>query len=74
MQRLYQVGSVTNAMRAKRILEKHGIRAYIRRSTDQNGNTGCGYAILVPQSGQDIASLLIKNGVSVQGGRGSGGA
>lgn len=65
MQRLYQVGSVSNAMRGKRLLEKHGIRVYVRRGTDGSGKEGCGYGLLVSADTPDVASLLTKNGITI---------
>ena len=63
--RLYAVGSVSEAMRAKRVLEKYGIRAYIRK-TDADREHGCGYGLLVRRSSAEVASILRKNGITVR--------
>lgn len=64
MQTIYTVGSVSSAMHGKRLLEKHGIRAFIRK-TNANTDHGCGYGILVPHATSDVLSLLRAGGVSV---------
>lgn len=42
---IFNVSSVTNAMKGKALLERNGIRAYVSRALDENGNNGCGYSI-----------------------------
>ncbi len=65
MQTLYAVGSVSNAMRGKRLLEKHGIRAYIRK-INADHEQGCGYGLLVQRSSNDVVSVLRAGGVTVR--------
>ncbi|MBR5134330.1 MAG: hypothetical protein IKV35_01900 [Clostridia bacterium] len=72
MQRIYQVGAVNNAMRAKRVLEKNGIRAYVRRETDGSGKLGCGYGVLVPSDAPNAATILMKHGITILGVKGRG--
>ncbi len=64
MQTLYTVGSVSSAMHGKRLLEKHGIRAYIRK-INADTEHGCGYGILVPRTVMDVLPLLRAGGISV---------
>lgn len=64
MQTIYTVGSITNAMRGKRLLEKHGIRAYIRK-TNADRERGCSYGILVLGASPDVAAIFRAGGVSV---------
>lgn len=56
MQTVYYVDTVSNAIRGKRLLESHGIHAYIRRQTDRQ--SGCGYNLLVTNHSPDVMKLL----------------
>ena len=64
MQNVYAVGSVTNAMRGKQLLEKHGVRAYIRKLRADRTH-GCGYGLLVPHADIPVTALLKAGGVTV---------
>ena len=57
------VGSVTNAMRGKDLLEKKGIRAYIQRKTEVEN--GCGYRLTVYDHGERAVALLRQAGIRV---------
>lgn len=59
------VGSITNAMRGRRLLEEQGIRAYLHRSTRPAENDGCGYHLLVTEAPDRAESILRKAGVRV---------
>lgn len=59
------VGSITNAMRGRRVLEAHGIRAYLQRTTHPSENDGCGYRLLITTDPQQAVSLLKNSGVRV---------
>lgn len=59
------VGSITNAMRGRRILESQGIRAYMYRSPYPADNEGCGYRLLITAEPQQAVKLLRENGVRV---------
>ncbi len=59
------IGSITNAMRGKSLLERHGIRAYVHRASDPPQGDGCGYSLLVTEKGGQAAEILRKNGVRV---------
>ncbi len=59
------IGSISNAMRGKNLLEKYGIRAYIHRASDPPDGDGCGYSLLVTGHGGQAADILRKNGVRV---------
>ena len=59
---IFNVSSVTNAMRGKTLLEHNGIRAYVGRTIDADGNNGCGYSITVPEgTGAERAERLLKS-------------
>lgn len=57
------VGSVTNAMRGKDLLEKKGIRAYIQRKTELDN--GCGYRLALYDHGERAAAILRQAGIRV---------
>lgn len=59
------VGSVTNAMRGKRLLEQHGIRAFIHRSSNPPKGDGCGYSLLITGDGGQAEKILRSHGVRV---------
>ena len=59
------VGSITNAMRGRRLLEAQGIRAYLQRTTHPSENDGCGYRLLITADPQRAVSVLKDSGVRV---------
>ena len=59
------VGSITNAMRGKRLLEDQGIRTYLHRASHTTDMDGCGYSLLVSDSVQKAEQILRKKGVRV---------
>ena len=59
------VGSVTNAMRGKRLLEEQGIRAYLHRTSHPTDGDGCGYSLLVTDGVNLAVQILQKRGVRV---------
>lgn len=59
------VGSVTNAMRGKQLLEEQGIRAYLHRASRPEDGDGCGYSLLVTEAVERSVSILQKRGVRV---------
>ncbi len=63
MQALYYVGSISQAMRGKRVLEQHGIRCEIRRS-EANSEHGCGYSLSVSQDSPNVPLVLRANGIT----------
>lgn len=65
----FNVSSVTNAMRGKNILEHNGIRAYVSRTVDENGENGCGYSISVNDDPDRAEKLLKASGIRMLGRR-----
>ena len=63
---LFNVSSVTNAMRGKSLLEHNGIRAYVGRTIDANGNNGCGYSITVSTEPEKAERLLTSAGIHIR--------
>lgn len=61
----FHVGSITNAMRGKKILENNGIRAYVHRSSNPSQGDGCGYSLLVTGQEQRAEKLLRGQGVRI---------
>lgn len=59
------VGSITNAMRGRRLLEAQGIRAYLHRSTHPTENDGCGYRLLVTGDVARAEKVLRDSGVRI---------
>ena len=60
-----QVGSITNAMRGKQLLEEQGIRAYLHRTSQPADGDGCGYSLLVTDAVEKAVTTLRKRGVRV---------
>lgn len=63
--RYIHVGSITNAMRAKRLLEAKGVTAYIHRATNPPDGDGCGYSVLVVGDVSTAEKILRSGGVRV---------
>lgn len=63
--RYIHVGSITNAMRGKQLLEKQGIRCYTQRSASPKEGDGCGYGLLVVGDSQRAEQILRRSGVRI---------
>ena len=59
--------SVTYAMKAKSILEKYTIRAYIQRTPKKAEIRSCGYCLFVPDNADEAEAILRKNGIRILG-------
>ena len=59
------VGSVTNAMRGKRLLEEQGVRAYLHRASRPAEGDGCGYSLLVTDELSKAEQILRQRGIRV---------
>ena len=57
------VGSVTNAMRGKAILERQGYTVQMQRTYSSDDNNGCGYRLVIKGDASFAEKLLQKNGV-----------
>ena len=66
MTTMYVVGSVSQAMRGQRILQRHRVQASVRRVTDRGQQYGCGYALAV-RGNAPIEQWLRDGGVTVLG-------
>ena len=54
-------------MRGKSILERNGIRAFVSRTVDDNGNNGCGYSVIVTADFERAERLLRSAGIRIRG-------
>lgn len=59
------VGSVTNAMRGRELLQKNGIPAFLGRA-DARGREGCGYTLTVTGDVSRAAGILAAAGIRVR--------
>ena len=59
------VGSVTNAMRGKHLLEEQGFRVYLHRTSHPTEGDGCGYSLLVTDGVKRAEQILRQRGVRV---------
>jgi len=66
-QDLILLPSVTYAMKAKSILDKHMIRAYIQRTPKNIGVKSCGYCLFVPNKADEAEKVLREHGIRVLG-------
>ena len=67
MHHIISVKSITYAIKGRDVLRKHGIRAYVERKTNENGNVGCGYVLIANGNKNKIISLLNESGISIVG-------
>lgn len=59
--------SVTYAIRAQKLLERRGIRAYIKRNVNGLSSHGCGYGVMVNGDAQVASQILALAGIRVKG-------
>ena len=59
------VGSITNAMRGRQLLDAKGMRSYLQRTTRGSDRDGCGYRLLVTEDVQRARQILQEGGVRV---------
>ena len=67
MQTIYiQVGSITYAMKANKLLYKNGIKNTVIRNTDFRKSLGCGYSIELKENNlQKAIQILRNNGIKI---------
>lgn len=68
---LLLVSSVTYAMKAREILLHSGIRAFVQR-VPRTAETGCGYAVYLPQHLTAAEKILQEHQIHVLGRMGTG--
>ena len=59
------VGSITNAMHGRRVLESYGIQSFLQRSVRVSETDGCGYQLLITTDPQRAVQILRGRGVRV---------
>lgn len=62
-----KVGSITNAQRAKNVLNKNKIKASVKRLDNPKPGDGCGYVVKAEESNRNIIEILEKNSIRVLG-------
>jgi len=66
MQRhIISVTSITYAIKGRDLLRKQGIKAFVERKTNSDGNSGCGYVIVATGNKSRITSLLLQSGIKI---------
>ena len=66
-QELILLPSVTYAMKAKSILDKHNVRSYIQRTPKSVRIKSCGYCLFIPHRADEAERILRESGVRVLG-------
>lgn len=64
---LIQVGSVTYAMKAKSVLQRHGLHASVIKTANPKKNEGCGYSVSVENPQVNVAVLLQRENIDILG-------
>lgn len=59
------VRSITYAMRGQKLLEKHGINAYVERNTMPNSKQGCGYGLRIDGDAATAVKILSTADITV---------
>lgn len=62
-----KVGSVTNAQRAKSVLNKNRIKASVSRLENPQPGDGCGYVVKAEESDKNIIEILERNSIRILG-------
>ena len=63
---LILVSSITYAMKARDILFRNGIKAYVERAQHRE-DAGCGYGVFVPSRTDEAQAILERAGIRVLG-------
>ncbi len=61
----FYVSSVTNAMRGRKLLEHQGFTVYMKRSSRQKENDGCGYVLQVRGNASLAKQQLMGAGIRI---------
>ncbi len=61
---LFSTGTVTYAIKAKELLRRKGINAYVERSM-ANDRIGCGYGVVVTQDRGTAEQILKQAGIKI---------
>jgi len=58
------VSSITQAMKGRELLERHGIDAALEKTVDHRGHVGCGYRIRPAAHFEKARALLEDAGIA----------
>jgi hypothetical protein len=64
---LLMLSSITYAMKARELLSKRGISAYLERTPRVEGAGGCGYSLYIPHGIDAAEAFLQQSGIHVLG-------
>lgn len=66
MQRhIISVTSITYAIKGRDVLRKQGIKAYVEKKINANGNAGCGYVIVAEGNKSKITHTLMNSNIQI---------
>lgn len=66
MQRhIISVTSITYAIKGRDVLRKQGIKSYIEKKINENGNAGCGYVIVADGNKNKITQALMQSNIKI---------
>lgn len=66
MQRyMISVMSITYAIKGRDALRKNGIKVYIEKKVNINGNAGCGYVIIAYGNKNKITHILMQSNIKI---------
>lgn len=64
---LIMFNSVTFAIRSRDLLKRNRIDARLVRTPSHLRNRSCGYSLLIPKRFDEAKSLILNNGIRIQG-------
>lgn len=67
MDNLIKLSSVTQAMKARDILKKHGINSKLHRIPAEKGQGACSYGLIINRDIKRAAEILRENDINVIG-------
>lgn len=67
MDNLIKLSSVTQALRAKDILGKNGIKSRVHRIPAKRGRSACSYGLLIDNNIPKAVEILMENNIRVSG-------
>lgn len=63
--KIIMLQSITYATKARNVLLKNGIRSDIVKTPKINGQSTCGYSLMVPYKAEEAAKILLYNGFKI---------
>lgn len=62
-----KMGSVTNAQRAKRLLQTKGYKPILKRIENPQPSDGCGYVVRVTSDDEQVLRIIQNSGLGILG-------